>query len=70
MVKVGKNHKVSLVHLSHFTDGESGAWGHRAAAGLSLGPRWSAKILLVVQEVRELEQAGAKRPDEECGSLS
>lgn len=37
MVKVGKNHKASLVHLSHATDGESGAWGHRAAAGAKAG---------------------------------
>lgn len=44
--------------------------GHRAEKGLSLGPGWSAKILLVGQEVRELEQAGAKRPGEERGSLS
>lgn len=39
MVKVGKNHKAALVHLSHFTEGKVEPGVTAQQQGLSLGPR-------------------------------
>lgn len=72
--------KAYLVHLSHFTNGESGArrgnlltWVTEQQQRLDLRPSQSAKIqTLAGQEVRQGRRwtKQRNRPDEECGSLS